>query len=73
MIAKYGMSYTSTPLDVVKQMVNGMIDWDDVLESGVSCRPLTKTYGIEFMTIVKKAKLAAGLYKFINCLCMTML
>jgi hypothetical protein len=53
---------------VVKQMVEAIIDADDLLGLGVLCRQMTMTYAIGFNTVVKKAKLAAGLYMFIHCL-----
>ncbi len=59
-------------MDVVKQMVEAIIDADDLLGLGVLCHQMTKTYAIGFNTVVKKAKLAAGLYMFIRCLCIAL-
>ena len=70
------MSYTgrSAKLDYVKQMVEVIIDRDNVLDLGVQCHKLkkTRTYAIGFNTIAKNAKLAAGLYTFIHCLCIAL-
>ena len=73
LISKYGMSYKSARLDVVMQMVEAIIDRDDLLELGVLCRLAKKTHAIGFNTVVKRAKLAAGLYMMIHCLCIALL
>ncbi len=72
LIAKYRMSYKSATLDVFKQMVEAIIDRDNVLDRAVQCRQLKKTYAVGFNTVVKKAKLAAGLFTFIHCLCIAL-
>ena len=69
LIAKYGMSYKNARLEVYKEMMEAIIDRDNVLDLAVPCRQLMKTYAIGFNTVVKKAKLAAGLFTFIDCLC----
>ena len=66
LISKYGMSYKNARMEVVKQMVEAIIDQDDLLGLGGPCRHMTKTYAIGFNTVVKKAKLAAGLYYFLH-------
>ncbi len=72
LISKHGMSYKSARMDVVKQMVEAIIDADDLLGLGVPCHQMTKTYAIGFNTVVKKAKLAAGLYMVILRLCIAL-
>ena len=73
MISKHGMSYKSVKLDALKHMVMAIIDQHDILELGVPYRQLTQTYAIGFNTVIKKAKLAAGLYTITHCLCMAII
>ncbi len=69
LIAKYGMSDKKVKHDVLKQMVMAIIDMDDLLDLGVPCEHVAKEYAIGFNTVVKKAKLAAGLFTFIDFAC----
>ena len=69
LIGKYGMSYKTAKLEVVKDMVEAIIDRDNLLDVAVPCHKLRKNHAVGFNTIVKAAKLAAGLFTFIDCLC----
>ncbi len=60
-------------MGVVKKVVEAMIDENNLLGLGMLCQEMTKTYTIGFNTIVEKAKVAAGLYMFIHCLCIALL
>ena len=60
------MSFKYAKMDVVKQMVEAIINEHDLLGLGMSCQEETKTFTIGFNIIVQKAKLAAGLYMFIH-------
>jgi hypothetical protein len=62
LILKYGMSYKGAKINVVKQMVEAIVDENDLLGLGVQCSQIMKPYAIGFNTVVKKAKLAASLY-----------
>ncbi len=73
LISKYGMSYKSARTEVLKQMVEAIIYEGDLLGIAMQCHELTKTYTIGFNTLVKKAKLAAGLCMFLHCLWITWL
>ncbi len=66
LIAKYGMSYKKVKHDVLKQMMMSIINMDDLLDLGVQCKHVAKEYAIGFNTVVKTAKLAAGLFTFID-------
>ena len=66
LIAKYGMRYKKVKHDVLKQMVMAIIDEEDMLELGGPCQQVAKDYAIGFNSVVKKAKLAAGLLSFIT-------
>ena len=46
LIAKYGLSFKNTKMDVVKQMVAAIIDEHDLLGLGMSCHEVTKTFTI---------------------------
>ncbi len=65
MNAKYGMLYKKVKHDVLKQMVMAIIDVEDLLKLGGPCQHVAKEYAIGFNSVVKKAKLAAGLFTFI--------
>ena len=73
LISKYGMSYKSVRMEVVIQMVEAIIDRENLLGLGVRCHHARQTHGIGFNTVVRKAKLAAGICKFIHCLCIALL
>ena len=73
LISKYGMSYKSARMEVVIQMVEAIIDRDNLLDLGVPCHHVRQTHAIGFNTVVKKAKLAAGLFIVFHCLCITLL
>ena len=73
LISKYGMSYKSARMEVVMQMVEAIIDRDNLLDLGVPCHHARKTHSIGFNTVVKKAKLAAGMCIVTHCLCIVLL
>jgi hypothetical protein len=50
-------------------MVEAIIDRDNLLDVAVPSHKLRKNHAVGFNTIVKAAKLAAGLFTFIDCLC----
>ena len=74
LISKYGVLYKRVKLDVIKQMVtvSAIIDKDDLLDLGAQCEDVANTYAIGFSTVVKRTKLAAGLFTFIHLLCIMM-
>ena len=73
LISKYGMSYKSARMEVVKQMVEAIIDQENLLELGVQCHHVRHTHSIGFNTVVKNAKKAAGLVIVIHYLCIALL
>ena len=77
LISRYGLSYKSAKMEVVKQMVEAIIDRDNLLDLdrdnlldlGDPCRKVIKSssYAVGFNTVVRKAKNAVGLYTFSHC------
>jgi hypothetical protein len=55
------MRYKKVKHDAHKQMVMAVNDVEDTLEIGGPCQQVAKDYAIGFNSVVKKAKLAAGL------------
>ena len=67
LISKYGLSYKSARMEVVKQMVEAIIDRDNLLDLGEPCHKVMTSYAVGFNTVVRKAKNAVGLYTFSHC------
>ena len=65
MISKYGLSYKKVKHDILRQMLIGIINKDDVLDLGA----MTKQNSIGFNDAVRRAKAAAGLFTFMHYMC----
>ena len=64
LISKYGLSYKKVKHDILKKMLIGIIDKDDLLDLGAPCEDITKEFSIGFNDAVRRAKAAAGLFAF---------
>jgi hypothetical protein len=73
LISTHGLGYKTARMGVVIEMVEAIIDKENLLELGVPCHHVRQTHAIGFNTVVKKAKLAAGLFIVFHCLCITLL
>ena len=65
LIGLYGLSYKSTPMLVVQEMLTAIIDAKGWFGPGVSCAEERKQYPLAFADFVKKAKVAAGIFLFL--------
>ena len=55
--------------DILRQMLMGIIDKDDLLNLGAPCEDITKEFSIGFNDAVRRAKAAAGLFAFRHYMC----
>ena len=71
LISKYGLSYKKVKHDILRQMLMGIIDKDDLLDLGAPCEDITKEFSssIGFNDAVRRAKAAAGLFTFRHYMC----
>ena len=69
LISKYGLSYKKVKHDILRQMMMGIINKDDMLDLGAPCEEMTKRFLIRFNDAVKRAKAAAGLLTFMHYMC----
>ena len=69
LISKYGLSYKKVKHDILRQMLIGIIDKDDLLDLGAPCEDITKEFSIGFNDAVRRAKASAGLFTFRHYMC----
>ena len=62
LIGLYGLSFKSTPMSVVQEMLTAIIDAKGWFGPGVSCAEEAKRFPIAFADFAKKAKVAAGIF-----------
>ena len=62
LIALFGLSFKSAPLNVVHDMLKAIIDDSCWFGPGVTAAEEVKRFPLAFMNFAKKAKYAAGLF-----------
>ena len=62
LIGLYGLSFKTSPLSVVQEMLTAIIDANGWFGPGVSCAEEAQRFPIAFADFVKKAKVAAGIF-----------
>ena len=57
LISKYELSYKSARLEVVKQMVEAIIDRDNLLDLGAPCRHVMKSHESDSIRLLERPKI----------------